>query len=118
MNDHVMQIAALSQRLLDRQNRLAELEKERIDIKNEIIGIDEQLAALVPPAFGSSNRTQILWVLRNDPEHQYSPLDVCRKLGRVHRTDVNSVRLILVRLVREGSVRKISHGRYQFARQG
>ena len=117
MADTIATIAKLSQQLLGRQQRLAEIEAERIQIKNEIIGINEQLAAVVPPAFGSSNRTQVMWVLRNDPEHAYSPLDICRKLGRTGEYDVNAVRLLLSRLSRSGQVTKISHGRYQFPKQ-
>src|ERR1043166_8819081 len=118
MTDTVTTIASLSQQLLDRQKRLAEIEAERIQIKSEIIGINERLAALVPPAFGSSNRTQVLWVLRNDPDHAYSPLDICRRLGRTGYYDVNAVRLLLSRLSRSGPVTKISHGRYQYPKQG
>ncbi|HEX3584189.1 MAG TPA: hypothetical protein VH087_20660 [Thermoanaerobaculia bacterium] len=117
MADTATTIVNLSQGLVERQKRLAEIEAERIQLKNEIIGMTEQLAALVPPAFGSSNRTQVLWVLRNDPDHAYSPLDVCRKLGRRSYNDVNAVRLVLSRLSRSGKVTKISHGRYQFPRQ-
>jgi hypothetical protein len=117
MADTVITIANLSQGLVERQNRLAEIEAERMQIKNEIIGMTEQLAALVPPAFGSSNRTQVLWVLRNDPEHAYSPLDVCRKLRRTGYYDVNAVRLVLSRLSKSGKVTKIGHGRYQYPKQ-
>jgi hypothetical protein len=117
MPDSVTTIASLSQQLLERKKRLAEIEAERIQLKNEIIGLSEQLAAVVPPAFGSTNRTQIMWVLRNDPDHAYSPLDVCRRLGRTGYHDVNAIRLVLGRLSRSGKVTKISHGRYQFPRQ-
>jgi hypothetical protein len=118
MTDTTTSIANLSQQLLDRKKRLAEIEAERIQIKNEIIGLSEQLAAIVPPAFGSSNRTQVLWVLRNDPDHAYSPLDICRRLGRTGYYDVNAVRLVLTRLKTAGKVTKIGHGRYQFPKQG
>lgn len=117
MTDMATTIANLSQQLVERQKRLAEIEAERIQLKNEIIGLSEQLAAVVPPAFGSSNRTQVLWVLRNDPDHAYSPLDICRRLGRTGYYDVNAVRLLLSRLSRSGKVTKISHGRYQFPKQ-
>ena len=117
MIDTSAMIADLSQQLVDRQKRLAAIEAERIQLKNEIIGLNEQLAALVPPAFGSSNRTHVMWVLRNDPDHAYSPLDICRRLGRTSHYDVNAVRLVLSRLNRSGKVTKISHGRYQFPKQ-
>jgi hypothetical protein len=106
-------IIGLSQRLADLQKRLAEVESERVALRQEIPRVQEQLAAVVPPAFGSSNRTQVLWVLRRDEEHAHSPLDICRTLGRTHHNDVNAVRLLLGRLTREGMVTRVSHGRYR-----
>jgi hypothetical protein len=113
MTDRTNAIIDISQRFADLQKRLAEVEAERLALKQEIQTVQERLAAVVPPAFGSSNRTQVLWVLRRDDEHAYSPLDICRQLGRVRDSDVNAVRLVLGRLTREGKVTRISHGRYR-----
>lgn len=113
MNDRMNAVVDLSQRLADLQRRLAEVESERVALKQQIHDVQEHLAAVVPPAFGGSRRTQVLWVLRRDEEHAYSPLDVCRALGQTHASDVNAVRLLLRRLTREGKVTRVSHGRYR-----
>src|SRR6476646_6944316 len=102
MSDRMNAIITLSQRLADLQKRFAELEAERVAVRQEMQNVQEQLARVVPPAFGSSDRTQVLWVLRRDEEHAQSPLDICRTLGRMHHSDLNAIRILLCRLTREG----------------
>jgi hypothetical protein len=109
LSDRVM---SLSQRMADLQKRLAEVDAERLTIKQEIFAVGEELAA-TSPAFGASYRTQVLWIMRNEENREFSPLDLSRKLSLTHQGDFNAIRLLLPRLVRAGKVTRVTHGRYR-----
>lgn len=117
MSDVTTVVVSLSQRLGELQKRLEALESEKIAVKQEIATLLDQIARTVPPPLGDGTRSQVLWVLRSDEDHAHSPLDICTKLGRSHESDLNSVRLLLGRLHKEGVVKRIRHGRYQINKE-
>lgn len=108
-------LIALSQRLADLQKRMMEVDAERVALAGQIETLQQEMAAVIPPGPGTTNRSQVLWVLRRDAAHEYSPIDVWRRLGRTSEADLNNTRVILSRLAQEGLVKRVSHGRYRIA---
>jgi hypothetical protein len=113
MSDTANAVDSLRQRLAVLQQRLADLESQRSATKYEIAVCQAQIAATVRPSPNTSTRIQVLWVMRQFDDRALSPLEICNKLGLLHYSDQNSVRLLLTRLRREGKITKTSHGHYQ-----
>jgi hypothetical protein len=118
MSDATTTLISLSQRLADLQRRMVEVEAERAMLAVQIETLQQQMAAAIPPARGSTNRSQVLWLLRRDATREYSPLDIWQMLGRTSGADLNNIRVTLSRLAREGAVERVGHGRYRIPRAG
>ena len=116
MSDTLTNVVSLSQRLAALQKQLAELDADRARVNQQINTCMAQLSATVPPPTDGSTRSRVLWVLHQFEESALAPMDICSRLNISHFRDQANVRLLLMRMCREGRVRRISHGRYQINR--
>ena len=116
MEESVSAVLSISQRLESLQRRMTELDVERAHVQQEIAGCMRELAAMADrgaaPPPGALPRQHILWVLRQNPNRPMGPIDVAIKLRVTSRHDEANVRTLLARMAKEGTVKRVSHGRY------
>ena len=116
MTDPVARVLDVSQKMHELRGRLDQLDAERAGIQQEIAACMEQLALATggqdkrPPATTLS--AQILWALRQYPDHSLAPMDIAGMLNIRHPGELTNVRVLLSRMGRDGRARKVRHGRY------
>ena len=111
-------ILEVTQKLQDLNRRLAEVENERMSLKEQIAVCTAQLGELavihIRPTDGAKLRDYVMWVFRRGISvRTLSPIDIAHELNLLRASDQANIRGCLKRLVKEGHLRKTAHGRYQ-----
>jgi hypothetical protein len=115
-NDPVQQVVDATQELQELQQRLRDLDTERVSVQQRIAACMLKIAAVtgqqVPPPADASLANRILWILRRHRDRPLSPADVAEMLGLRRHNELENVRLHLSRMYQKAWLKKVGHGRY------
>jgi outer membrane protein TolC len=117
VSDPVQNVIDDSDELQKLRARLAEVDSQRAEIHAQINAAMQRIAAVVsrevPPPAHSALKHHILWILRSNRELSLSPTDVAQRLGMTRRAQLENIRVHLSRMLANGWIKRVAHGRYQ-----